>query len=228
MGTVIETPEPYATQTIDEALRMVGRFRGIGSESLRDQVLGLSEELDLPPLGTRNGALSKGQRQRVVLAAAVLGDPRVLLLDEPASGLDPAERRVVRNLLLRLKRDHLILMNSHHMRDVAQICDELIILDRGHVRLRDRVDGVLSRLRTREIEVAFSHPVDRDRFDALRPPLQEVEALSDRRFRLFFDGSDEVRHEMLIGVQRIGTVLSFANAGLPLEEAYLQLLAPAE
>jgi ABC-2 type transport system ATP-binding protein len=226
VGAVIETPEPYPTQTIREALEMVGRFRGLARTSLAEEIRRLSEELHLPDLERRNGSLSKGQGQRVVLAAALLGDPVVLLLDEPGSGLDPAERVVLRNLLVRLKRDHLILLSSHNMAEVSQVCDQLIFIDHGRIVLKDRVDAVAARVRSRQVDVEFAAPVGLDDFGELRASLRELVALSDRRFRLVFDGSPETRRTLLDGCTRIGAVVSFANTSALLEEAYLQLIAP--
>jgi len=227
VGAVIETPEPYPTQTVGEALRMVGQFRGLSNESIADQIRTLGDELRLPATGTRNGTLSKGQRQRVVIAAALLGNPSVLLLDEPASGLDPAERVIVRTLLVRLKKDHLILMSSHQMGEVTQICDRLVFLDRGKIVLQDRVEEVVARVRSRQVDVEFARPVDLGRIEALRPSFQEVHPLSDRRFRFVFDGTDASRAEILSGCQAIGPLVSFANTSGLLEEAYLQLMSPA-
>ncbi len=227
VGAIIETPEPYPMQTIGEALRMVGRFRGLSEEGIRSNVAALSEELHLPDPHRRVSSLSKGQGQRVVLAAALLGDPCVILLDEPGSGLDPAERVVMRRLLVRLKRDHLILMSSHNMGEVTQICDDLIIIDRGRVLLRDRVDEVVARVRSRQIDVEFAHPLPPERLESLRPAVQEVAALSDRRFRLVFDGSDGTRAQIHDRCSELGQVVSFANTSLLLEEAYLQLVTPA-
>ncbi len=125
VGALIETPEPYPTLNVHEALDAVGRARGLSRDDVDREVDRCHELLDLPPLGQRIGWLSKGQRQRVALAATLMGDPSVLLLDEPTSGLDPAERVLVRRLLIRLKRDHLVFMSSHQMLEVTEVCDRL-------------------------------------------------------------------------------------------------------
>ena len=112
------------------------------------------------------------------------------------------------------------------MAEVAQICDQLIFIDRGRILLRDRVDAVVARVRSRQIDVEFELPVTLERFEGMRPVLHEVSALSDRRFRLVFDGTTEARSTLLSGCRALGTVLSFANSSLLLEEAYLDLMAP--
>jgi ABC-2 type transport system ATP-binding protein len=228
VGAVIERPEPYPTQTVGESLRMVGRFRGLGRATLEPRIRALAEELELPPLGARNGALSKGQGQRVVLAAALLADPKVVLLDEPESGLDLAERVILRQLLKRLRKDHLVLLSSHNMGEVTHICEELLFLDRGRLILRARTEEVLARVRAREVDVEFSQPVARDRLETLVPGLDSVVALSDRRFRLAFDGTDRTRAELHAACARLAPLISFSNTSLLLEEAYLSLMATGE
>jgi ABC-2 type transport system ATP-binding protein len=227
VGAVIETPEPYPTQTVYDALEAVGQIRGLVTAGIDAEVDRLHEELELPPLDRRCGGLSKGQRQRVVLAAALLGDPAVLLLDEPTSGLDPAERVLVRGLLGRLKKDHLILMSSHQMVDVAEVCDQLVFIDRGKILLQDSVENVSKRIRSRQIDVEFVRPVAPDAVAKLGPELLGVVPVTDRRFRLTFDGSDEVRGRLLTACQQVGAVAQFANASLVLEEAYLEVVASA-
>ncbi|HKN05974.1 MAG TPA: ATP-binding cassette domain-containing protein, partial [Thermoplasmata archaeon] len=182
------------------------------------------ELLDLPPLGQRIGWLSKGQRQRVALAATLMGDPSVLLLDEPTSGLDPAERVLVRRLLNRLKRDHLVLMSSHQMLEVTEVCDQLIFVDHGRVLLRDRVDKVAARIRSRQVDVEFERPVAPDAMTKLRAVGAEIVAVSERRWRISFDGKDETRVRLLELCQSLGPVVQFANTSLVLEEAYLELI----
>ena len=225
VGALIETPEPYPTLNVYEALDVVGRSRGLTRENVDREVDRCHELLDLPPLGYRIGWLSKGQLQRVAIASTLMGDPTVLLLDEPTSGLDPAERVLVRRLLKALKRDHLILMSSHQMLEVTEVCDQLIFLHHGRMLLQDRVEGVAERIRPRAVDVEFARPVSADPMTVLRGVASQVEVLSDRRWRIGFDGSEETRVRLLSLCQGMGPVAQFANSSLILEEAYLDLIS---
>jgi ABC-2 type transport system ATP-binding protein len=227
VGAIIETPEPYPTQSVQEALATVGRIRGLSEEGVDAEVARLFQLLRLPFLGRRCGSLSKGQRQRVVLAAAMIGDPAVLLLDEPTSGLDPAERILVRNLLTRLKKDHLILLVSHQVADVAEICDDLIFLDRGRMVLKDTVANVSAKVRVLQLDVEFLQPVPPPAASALGPGVSAVAPLSDRRFRITFDGADATRARILEGCQRVGTIGQLLPAYPALETAYLDVMRAA-
>jgi ABC-2 type transport system ATP-binding protein len=228
VGALIETPEPYPTLNVFEALDAVGRVRGLSRDDVDREVDRCHTLLDLPPLGQRIGWLSKGQRQRVALASALMGDPSVLLLDEPTSGLDPAERVLVRRLLNELKRDHLVFMSSHQMLEVTEVCDQLIFLHRGEVLLRDRVDRVASRIRSREVDVEFQRPITPERAAELRQIASEVTVLSERKWRVAFDGSDEARARLLELCQHLGPLVQFAPTSLVLEEAYLELIPKSE
>ena len=224
VGALIETPEPYPTLNVHEALDVVGRARGLSRDDVDREVDRCHALLDLPPLGQRIGWLSKGQRQRVTLASALMGDPSLLLLDEPTSGLDPAERVLVRRLLNQLKRDHLIFVSSHQMLEVTEVCDDLIFLHQGRVLLKDRVDRVAGRIRTRQVDVEFGRPVAPQAMADLRTLATDVTTISERRWRISFDGRDETRARLLELCQRLGPVVQFASASLVLEEAYLELI----
>ena len=227
VGAVIETPEPYPTQTVREALATVGRLRGLPPEGVETEIARLYGELRLVRPHRRCGGLSKGQRQRVVLAAAMMGDPAVLLLDEPMSGLDPAERILVRALLTRLKRDHLVLLVSHQVADVAEICDDLVFLDRGRVILRDTIEGVTARAHVRRMDVEFLRPVAPPEASALGPGVEAVAPLSDRRYRITFDGKDETRGRVLEGCLKVGPVGQYSPAYPALESVYLDVMRAA-
>jgi ABC-2 type transport system ATP-binding protein len=228
VGALIETPEPYPTLNVHEALDAVGRARGLARDDVDREIDRCHELLDLPPLDQRIGWLSKGQRQRVTLAATLMGDPAVLLLDEPTSGLDPAERVLVRRLLNRLKHDHLVLMSSHQMFEVTEVCDELIFLHQGRILLKDRIDRVAGRIRSRQVDVEFDRPVASDRMAAVRGIATDVVAVSELRWRISFDGSDETRARLLVVCQGLAPVVQFASTSLVLEEAYLELIPRTE
>ena len=224
VGAVIETPEPYPTLNVFEALETVGSSRGLASTDIDREVDRCNELLHLPPFRMRIGWLSKGQRQRVALASALIGDPSVLLMDEPTSGLDPAERVIVRGLLDRLKRDHLIFMSSHQMLEVTEVCDHVIFLDRGRVLLQAAVDEVAERIRPRQVDVEFVKPVAAERVEAVVAAPTEVVRLSERRWRIAFDGSSEARARLLRLCQGLGEVAQFTGSSLLLEDAYLELI----
>jgi len=227
VGAVIETPEPYPTQTVREALATVGGLRGLAREGIDAEVARLHQELRLPHLDRRCGSLSKGQRQRVVLAAAMLGDPPLLLLDEPTSGLDPAERILVRELLTRLKQDHLILLVSHQVADVAEVCDDLIFLYQGRMVLKDTVDHVVSKVRVTALDVLFLHPIRAPTASSLGPGVESVVPLSERRIRVTFDGAEETHARVLEGCQQLGLVGQFVPSSSALETAYLNVMRAA-
>lgn len=227
VGAVIETPDPYPQQTGREALEMVGHFRGLSGERLKDQIQRYATELELPTLDQRTGSLSKGQRQRIVLAAAMLSEPAVILLDEPTSGLDPAERIVIRNMLLRLKRDRLVLMSSHLLAEVTEICDRAIFINNGKLVLQDTVENIGHRYRETEVDIEYYAPVDPARFAVLVNPIaSRIETESPSRFRVSYDGTDAVRRSLLEASQQLAPVRSFYSSTLTLEDAYLALLRP--
>ena len=224
VGAVIETPEPYPTLTGRESLEMAGRFRGVPPILLGERLRALSEQLDLAPLDRPTGKLSKGQRQRVVIAATLLADPPVLLLDEPTSGLDPAERVRVRNVLRDLKKDHLILMSSHLLGEVTETCDDVVFLNQGKLVLKDSVRGIGERFRVRLVDVEFAGPVLREQLAGVAGIAEGIEALGDRKFRFSFDGSDATKARLLEACQKVAPVIGFSSAGSALEDGYLKLM----
>jgi ABC-2 type transport system ATP-binding protein len=227
VGTVVETPEPYPALTARETLAMIGEFRGLSREEIRDQTSRYASALELPPLDRKTATLSKGQKQRVVLAGVLLCEPSVLLLDEPTSGLDPAERVIIRNALVRLKQaGRLVLMSSHLIQEVTEICDRVIFINGGRILLQDTVQNLEARFKATQLEVEFGSPVDSALLGAVRG-VRAVDALSPTRFRITLDGGEAARSEILAGCQRIGPVTSFSSAMLTLEEAYLKLMQPA-
>ena len=224
MGGLVETPEPYPQLTGREALEMVAAFRGVPASEVPGRIKTWSERLELPPLERRCGKLSKGQRQRVVLAATLLADPPVVVLDEPTSGLDPAERVRVRNVVLELKKDRLVLMSSHLLGEVTETCDDVIFIGNGKILLQESVAGIEDRIHVRAVEVEFLQPVPSDRMSVLGPLASGVTPLSDRRFRIAFDGNDATRASLLEGCQKVGRVTGFSSVGSALEDVYLQLM----
>jgi ABC-2 type transport system ATP-binding protein len=224
VGALVEAPEPYPALTGRETLAMVGEFRGLSREEIRDRTERYARELELPPLDRPTAKLSKGQRQRIVIAAMLLPEPKVLLLDEPTSGLDPAERVVVRNVLIRLKQQQrLILMSSHLLQEVTEICDRVVFIDRGKLLLQDTVENIGNRFRVTSLDVEFARPPDAPALSKVAG-VARVQPVSATRYRLEFDGTEEARVHILEACQRLAPVTSFGSSTLTLEDAYMRLI----
>ena len=224
VGAIIESPEPYPSQTVEEAIEMVSDFRSGPSRSVREEIRALSEKLDLPPLDARCGRLSKGQRQRVSIAASLVRDPQVIILDEPTSGLDPAERIAVRNILVKLKREHLILMSSHLLSEVTEVCDRAIFINHGKILLNETVENIAKRAVDTQVDVEFAVPIHPDQLGSIAELVRSVAALSPTKLRIDYSGHSDARPEILKRCVAVGPVLSYASATLVLEDAYLQLI----
>jgi ABC-2 type transport system ATP-binding protein len=142
IGAIVETPAMFPTMTGRENLRLLGAIDRIGAHRIVEclELVGLSERADHP---VKNYSL--GMRQRLGLAAALLKDPALLILDEPANGLDPAGIREIRLLLRHLATEgRTVFVSSHQLAEVENTCDGVAIIDRGRLRLSGRVDEVLA------------------------------------------------------------------------------------
>ena len=146
IGYVPETVRLYDTLTVSENLLFFARLSGVADPRGRvSEVLGL---LDCGALADRRvGEFSKGMRQRIGLAQAILHQPAVLFLDEPTSGLDPMGIKMLRDLILRLNAEFgmTIFMNTHLISEIAKTCTSIAVLSHGRLVFHDRIDAVTDR-----------------------------------------------------------------------------------
>ncbi len=132
IGYLPEVPPVYPELTVRENLEFAAGLRKISGKEMKEEILRVSKELGLSEVEERLGRnLSKGFRQRVGFAMALIGDPKILVLDEPTAGLDPKQVIEIRDLIRKLKKDHTILLSSHILSEIAEVCDEILILSEG-------------------------------------------------------------------------------------------------
>ncbi len=146
VGFLPESPYFYKFLTAAETLRFFGKLCGLGGQALAARV---EELLDLVGLtkarDRRLAGFSKGMLQRIGLAQALVNDPRLVVLDEPTAGVDPAGSRDIRDLLLRLKaRGMTVLLSSHLLEQVQEVCDRVGILANGRLVRQGRIDELLA------------------------------------------------------------------------------------
>lgn len=158
IGYLPETPPIYPEMETAEYLKFVGKLKGLSGGTLQKQVDYVCERCAIADVKKKLlGKLSKGYRQRVGLAQAVIHNPDVLILDEPTAGLDPKQINETRDLIRSLAGDHTIILSTHILPEVEQTCEQVIIINKGKLVATDSVRNLQARARGAEsvlVEVA--------------------------------------------------------------------------
>ena len=136
----------YLDMYVREYLSFVAEVYGLKGVARRETVEGVIERTGLTVEANKKiGQLSKGYRQRVGIAAAIIHNPRVLILDEPTTGLDPNQLIEIRQLIKDLGRDRLVIFSTHIMQEVEQVCDDVIVINKGNVIEQGEKDALVAK-----------------------------------------------------------------------------------
>jgi ABC-2 type transport system ATP-binding protein len=242
IGYLPETPPVYPEMRIAEYLSFVGQLKGLSGSELRTRVDYACERCAVADVRNKIiGKLSKGYRQRVGLAQAIIHNPDVLILDEPTAGLDPKQINETRDLIKSLAGDHTIILSTHILPEVSQTCEQVIIINKGKIVATDSVSNLQQRARAGEsvlVEVAGRNgSLDPA---AVQRKLEQIAGVSrviskaDGQKRVIFEveATKTVRGDVARAVVESGWDLNeLRPAALSLEEIFLQLTgseAPAE
>ena len=151
IGYLPESPPLYHEMITNEYQTFVGKLKGLSGPELNKRVDYVCERCAITDVRTRQlGKLSKGYRQRVGLAQAIIHNPDVLILDEPTAGLDPKQINETRDLIKSLAGDHTIILSTHILPEVEQTCEQVIIINKGKVVATDSVRNLQDRARGTE------------------------------------------------------------------------------
>ena len=147
IGYLPETPPLYPDMTVREYLRFVARIKGVPPGEQAGRVAAVMKRTHVDDMANRHcGKLSKGYKQRVGLAQALIHNPDVLVLDEPTAGLDPKQIIETRELIRSLAGDHTIVLSTHILPEVAQTCQRVVIINKGRVVAEDTPENLTARL----------------------------------------------------------------------------------
>jgi ABC-2 type transport system ATP-binding protein len=232
-GVLIESPEIYPSLTPNEALEMVADLRGVPRAEVKDRIKTVLAEVKMSEWANQKfGRMSKGMKQRINIAATLVHDPAVLLLDEPSTGLDPRGMAEVRAIVRDLKKSQrLIFMSSHILSEVVDVCDEVALIDRGKLLFYDTLENVTSRFSDghASVDVQFARPLAPDvvaqRVGSL-PGVANVNQLDPKRLRLKFTGGAEGQEKLVEALVALHLgVISVAESESALEEVYLSQIS---
>lgn len=143
IGYLPEIPPLYPDMKVIEYLKFVAGIKGIKKQDMSFQIDRAMSRLKITDKKNRViKNLSKGYKQRVGFAQALLGDPKVIILDEPTVGLDPSQTKEVRDLIKRLGKDHTIIFSSHILSEVNAVADRILIINNGEIKAQDTTDNL--------------------------------------------------------------------------------------
>ncbi len=183
LGFLPEDPPLYADLTVDEYLRFCAALRGLGRSAIRAALSRSREICGLGDCGSRLiGNLSGGYRQRVGIAQAIIHQPELIVLDEPSAALDPLQMHQIHGLIGTLGEEHGIIMATHILSEVQEICNRVLILHRGRVVLDQPLEQLRAQASSRQrMEFDFASPPATTVLRGLQG-VAEVRRLSDNRF----------------------------------------------
>ncbi len=201
----------------------LGFIAGLHQMKQRDK--SVKEMIDLTGLGQEQhkkiGALSKGYRQRVGLAQALIHNPEVLILDEPTSGLDPNQLVDIRNLIKNIGKEKTVMFSTHIMQEVEAVCDRVIIINKGKI-VADGLSGELGREKNAgyTISIEFDKDISRGALSQIQG-VKRVDKTGEKSWELFTDSKDDIRPAVFrFAVDQNLTVLTISRNEKNLEAVF--------
>jgi ABC-2 type transport system ATP-binding protein len=225
VGYMPETIPLYPDMTVIDYLKFMGDLRRV--KNTEDRAIELLERLHMEDRAESYiSNLSKGMRQRVGLAQALMHDPEVLILDEPTIGLDPAQIIEVRNLIRELGKERTILLSTHILSEAQQLCDRVLIINKGHIVAEDTPERLQARLIGAH-RVVLQCGGDTDGIEKVVSQVPGVAGLTtkdDGRLEFETTPGNDPRSQVARAVVNAGyDLLEMRPVGMSLEEIFLQL-----
>jgi len=230
-GYLPETPPLYPDMTVRDYLSFVARIKGVPRAERKARLDTVMERTRIADMANRHcGKLSKGYKQRVGLAQAILHNPDVLILDEPTAGLDPKQIIETRQLIKELAGDHTIILSTHILPEVSQTCQRVVIINKGRVVAIDTPDNLTAKLRGSEtmyVQVDAAGADARGALEAL-PGVTRVGVADSRGRAVGFEVESEpgrdVRRDLASSIVSRGWgLLELRPMRMSLEDIFLQL-----
>lgn len=229
IGYLPEQPPVYHDMTVREYLEFAGEIRGVKKSHLSENITRVAGLCGIgDKLGRLIGNLSKGYRQRVGLAQALVHDPDILILDEPTVGLDPKQIIEIRELIRRLGRDRTVILSSHILQEITSLCTKIVIINAGKLVVFDTIDRLSSIMGgSQRVLITVARPEKVD-IAAIRsvPGVQDVIRRPENVFEVVAVPGADIREQVAVILARSDAgMLELRQAASSLEEIYLNAVA---
>lgn len=222
IGYLPESNPLYYDMYVKEYLKFIA-----GVHQIQNAKTKIKDVIELTGLTVESrkkiGQLSKGYKQRVGLATALLHEPEVLILDEPTSGLDPNQIIEIRNVIKEQGRNKTVLFSSHILQEVQAICDRVIIINKGSLVADSSVEDLKMNAKSNRIAVTFSTKIDKEKLQIL-PASINVTTINDHSFSISTNDTNELRRQLLeLTVAEQLDITSLQTEGNNLEDIFRNL-----
>ncbi|MBR1757644.1 MAG: ABC transporter ATP-binding protein [Lachnospiraceae bacterium] len=235
MGYLPEIPPVYPEMTVKEYLNFVAEIKGVKKEDRFDDVMNAMEMTKITNYQNRLiRHLSKGYRQRTGIAGAMIGNPDIIILDEPTVGLDPSQIIEVRDLIRSLAKDHTIILSSHIMQEISAVCDRVLIINKGKMIVNDSIKD-LSKKMSGSNRLELKLKADAEEAKQMLLAIDEVESVDvvskeDGIIDLHVYSQDtDVREKVFLACAATKTpIYGMSLIEMTLEEIFIKLIANME
>ena len=229
IGYLPEHNPLYADMYVRESLEFIARLHQLGSKT-RSRI---DEMIQLTGLEREHkkliGQLSKGYRQRVGLAQAMIHNPAVLILDEPTSGLDPNQLVEIRHVIKMLGQEKTVILSTHIMQEVQALCDRVIILDRGVIVANDVTENLQHRAQAQTTVIVEFTPQPKTALLESLSGVAKIESIGANKWRIYPSQQQDLRPDLFqFAVQNNLTLLTLIQEQSSLEDVFRQLTTGAE
>lgn len=232
IGYLPEIPPLYMDMTVWEYLFTVADLKGVPKSEQKSMIGDVMEKVMLTNMKDRLiKNLSKGYKQRVGIAQTLIGNPDIIILDEPTVGLDPKQIIEIRTLIKRLGEDHTVLISSHILSEIGAVCDHVVIINKGHLVVSDSTENLEKLFKGQDIlclsaqgELEKIQNILRE-FPALSiADMKEAEEAETYRFQLKVQDQADYRKQLFFRFAEAGIpLLEISRAGMSLEDIFLEI-----
>ena len=225
IGYLPEANPLYYDQYVREYLDFVADVHGLPAKLKKDRIESVIQTVGLTLESKKKvGQLSKGYKQRVGLAAALIHDPEVLILDEPTTGLDPNQIIEIREVIKSLGQNKTVLFSSHILQEVEAICDRVIIINRGKLVANDKLSNLRQQVNNNNLlKVTFKEPLEAAWLERLNS-VQSVNKVNTNEWELVCTDASEAKRQLLeLSLQHNLNIISLQSGGQSLEDVFRSL-----
>ena len=237
IGYMPENVPLYLELTVSEFISYMADLKLVKRKEKKDEIARVLKATGLEEVkGKLIRNLSRGYRQRVSLAGALVGNPPILILDEPTVGLDPIQVKEIRTLIKELGKKHTILISSHILAEISQMCNKVIIINKGKIIRTDNMENIEEEAESDETEVTLTVEENNIKLSEIKNEIKTITSIelieekeTEKVYSLKYTGSEDIRKQLFKKcVDKDITIIEMKKKEISLEDAFLKITKEEE